>query len=233
MDATLIHMTAQYSNAVLVAVLPHFSNFAAKMELPIPQPITVSQIARAHVVPLTWTVSAGVWLTNGYWFMFKRHGDPQHGLVCSYSAPNNFFRDGNFNDEDMPKYFGTSHMTTKEAIVLARAALLKAGFTPDLTHADQQPSFVEPAFDLDRLHGHIPYCHVRWEWPSARTPHLMKNHTSVSVYINTDSKTVVGIGSAFGADTHPPTVFIKPSVEPELEADFQKRTQANAPPSQP
>lgn len=37
----------------------------------------------------------------------------------------------------------------------------------------------------------------------------------------------------FGANDRPPTVAIKPGVEPELEVDFQKRTQVAVPPSKP
>ena len=38
----LIHITSAYSNAVLVAIMPHVNDFAKKMDLPIPLPITVS-----------------------------------------------------------------------------------------------------------------------------------------------------------------------------------------------
>lgn len=189
---TLIHMTAQYSNAVLLAVLPHVSDFAAKMELPVPRPITVNQVGRTHVASYTWKLQTGIWLTNGYWFLFDTHGgNPLSGFVAGYSTPTNFFREQEFNDDVWAKYFGVSRMTTNEAIALARAALLKAGFTPNVTHADQPPHRVDGPDEIERLHAHVPYCQVLWEWPGTGVPHAVKDHTSIRVQINTETKALV------------------------------------------
>src|SRR5579864_7880138 len=62
--------TAQWSNAVLTAMLPHFSDCARQLNLPIPIPITISQVAR-FVPPLEpGAFQAGLWLTNGYCFEY-------------------------------------------------------------------------------------------------------------------------------------------------------------------
>ena len=54
----LIHMTAAYSNAVLVAILPHVSDFAKKLDLPIPQPITATQVLKSRPSPYQGRVEA-------------------------------------------------------------------------------------------------------------------------------------------------------------------------------
>jgi hypothetical protein len=36
----IFQITVSYSNAVLVAIMPHISNFAKALDLPIPQPVT-------------------------------------------------------------------------------------------------------------------------------------------------------------------------------------------------
>ena len=40
----IIRITADYSNAVLVAVLPYVSDFAQKLDLPVPHPITTAHV---------------------------------------------------------------------------------------------------------------------------------------------------------------------------------------------
>lgn len=234
----LVHMTAQYSNAVLLAVMPHISDFAAKMDLPIPQPITASQVARSAPLPYAGYVTAGVWLTNGYWFLFHWQGDGHHGLVTCFSTPTNWFREQEFSDESIVRYFGSDRMTTNEAIAMARATLKKAGFQPSVTHADEPPTEVQGPSDIKRLKAHVPYCQIEWEWPPGED-HLARDHNNIHVQINTESKTVVGISCTFAVTNRPPTVFVKPSVEPELEKDFRKRTrvpiltETNAPSRQP
>jgi len=82
----LIHITATYSNALLVAILPHVSDFSKKLELPIPQPITVAQVRRFNLNPYNGHLSGSVVLTNRYWFAFD-----EGGYVVSFRSPDNFF----------------------------------------------------------------------------------------------------------------------------------------------
>src|ERR1022692_2479134 len=66
----LIHMTAAYSNALLVAILPHISGFAAKLDLPVKQPITFSDVTSSSPSPYKGLIADAVLLTNNYWFLF-------------------------------------------------------------------------------------------------------------------------------------------------------------------
>jgi len=58
----LIHMTATYSNAMLVAILPHVSDCAKQLDLPITQPITTSQVAHFRPSPYKNIITGGIWL---------------------------------------------------------------------------------------------------------------------------------------------------------------------------
>jgi hypothetical protein len=40
----LIRVTSEYSNAVLVAVMPFVSGYAQKLELPVPHPIAITDV---------------------------------------------------------------------------------------------------------------------------------------------------------------------------------------------
>ncbi|EEF57893.1 hypothetical protein Cflav_PD0843 [Pedosphaera parvula Ellin514] len=70
----LIHITAAYSNAVLVAILPHVSDFAKKLDLPIPQPIAANQVIWFKQVPFKGQIDGALVLSNNCWFHFSSHG---------------------------------------------------------------------------------------------------------------------------------------------------------------
>ena len=66
----LIHMTISYSNAVLMLVMTNVSDFAKRLDLPIPQPITAAQVQKFFPDPIKDSVSGTLTLTNGDRFFF-------------------------------------------------------------------------------------------------------------------------------------------------------------------
>ncbi len=223
----LIHMTLAYSNAVLVAVLPHISEFAAKLDLPVQRPITTNQVTWSSPSPYKGFIADGVTLTNHYVFLYHWQGyDGAHGLIDCFRAPTNWFFEQEFTDENITKYFGQDHMTTNEAVAMARDALKKLGYKPELTHADYAPTLEGP-FDLHaegRVGGHVPYCCVSWEWPKTEE---LRDQNHIRVEINMDLKTLAGMTVTLSPTNDfrdiPATPKIPSNVVPELEADYQKR----------
>lgn len=202
-----IHITAAYSNAVLAVVLPHVSDFAQKLDLPVPQPITAAQVAHFTVSPIKEQMGGGLWLTNHYQFSFN------DGYVTTFNCLN----DNPWLVDDpgrtWPRFAGVDHMTTNDAIEMARDTLCKLGYDPKLLHADGPPLSIEGP---DDLHGyHIPYCKMYWENGQE------SNLTYVEFEINMNKKKVVGIG-LIGRSFWRPEPQI--DVVPELEADYRKRT---------
>src|SRR5882724_7496742 len=126
----LIHITAAYSNAVLVAILPHVSDCAKQLDLPIAQPITVQQVARFNTMPYPDFVGGGLWLTNGYTFVFE------WGYVNGFHSPNDWFSEQDI--VNLERYAGKDNMTTNEAIELARSSLTKLGYKPADFHVNEQ-----------------------------------------------------------------------------------------------
>jgi len=80
---TLIHITATYSNAVLVAILPHLSDCAKSLDLPMSNPITMSEVDDFAPPVYTDVASGAVWLTNHDWFAFTE------GCVDGFRTPDN------------------------------------------------------------------------------------------------------------------------------------------------
>ena len=103
-----VQMTVTYSNAVLLAILPHFTHVARTLELPIPGPITQSEISYYFCDPHVGEVGGWVVLTNGYQFWFGK------GHVRMFHSPHDFFV---LQDPDLiPKLYGHLRMNRKEAV---------------------------------------------------------------------------------------------------------------------
>jgi len=151
----LLHITATYSNALLVAILPHVTDFAKKLELPISTPVETSAVTRFVPSPYKGRVEGGIWLTNSYWFHFSFLG-----YMDGFRRPKNWFYEGEYALDHIEEYVGETRMTTNEIVAFARESLLKLGYGPELTHADTTPEMEGPSTLNDGRH--IPYCKVTW-----------------------------------------------------------------------
>ena len=130
-----IRVTADYSNAVLAAVLPCFSDVAKKLDLPVPQPITQTNIAGFHVLPFR-EPTASMLLKNGWVFNFG------FGYVRDFSSPNSYF---NLQDPDkIPNYYGEVKVSQAEAVGLAREILSRLNIPLEDVFADQEPRVTSP-----------------------------------------------------------------------------------------
>jgi len=151
-----VHMTVAYSNAVLVAILPHFSDYSKKLGLPISQPITAAQVQEFRPSPIKDFIGGGLMLTNGYWFAFN------NGYVIGFRSPDNAFADQD-PAANWPKYaYGKDNMTTNDAVALAREALTKLGYTPELLGCDAPPEWLHGPNDTKDGH-HVPHCQIGWQ----------------------------------------------------------------------
>lgn len=197
---TLIHVTAQYSNAVLVAVLPHVSDVASKLDLPILQPVTSAHVAHCTISPYPENVGGGFWLTNGYWFAYS------FGTVDSFRSPDNWFTIQEL--EGANRFVGKDSMTTNEAVEFARKSFSKLGYKEDFLNGN--PSRVEGSLDVPQL-GHIPFCRIVWE---------NSGNYSVRFDVNLNKKQIVGMALS-GTNFFRPNLQV--GVKPELQSDYLKR----------
>jgi hypothetical protein len=128
-----IQVTAQYSNAVLVAVLPYFTDVAKKLDLPVPIPITQADIAEVNIWPGPGAPGAGILLKNKWAFNF------QEGYVNLIN---------NTHGSTLPPYpeptYGSIKMTAEDAVKTARMTLKKLGVAPDDVFSDFEPKVTPP-----------------------------------------------------------------------------------------
>jgi hypothetical protein len=182
-----LHMTATYSNALLVAIMPHVSDFAKKLELPIPQPVTAAMVRDFKPSPIKDHIGGGMMLTNGDWFSFN------DGAVDGYRSPNDVFVDQD-PAKNWPNYaYGKENMTTNDALALARASLTKLGYDPKELGCDIPPWQVNGPIDLNNGH-HVPHYQMRWNRYSAPTnADEQHNNDYVTVEVDMQKKVVTGI----------------------------------------
>ena len=216
----IIHITAQYSNAVLVAMLPHVNDYATKLELPIPLPITQEQVQTFKVGHLEGYVAGGLWLTNDYCFTFG------NGYIWNFKVfTNNPWLTEN-PAGDWGHYIGKMNMTTNEAITFARDELVKLGYDPKALHADVAPTSFEGGNVLPQ--GPFPYCQIKWR-KEAKTIEEKADASAITVQVNMQDKTLLGL-TVISPKVRQPEPDIEP--KPELESDYRKRMQGtNAPPN--
>lgn len=213
----LIHITAAYSNALLVAILPHISDCAKQLDLPIAQPITVAQVMRFNANPLSDIIGGAIWLTNNYSFVF------QWGYTESFNSPDDFFTMSDENWDHLERYVGKDNMTTNDAIEFARNSFSKLGYNLADFRVNEQPTMLEGPYDNKRI-GHVPFCRIVWKSPEATTREERLNSYSVQFDIDMQRKQVVGMslsGTNFWRAN--PTI----DIQPELESDYRKRTQSH------
>src|SRR5258705_11352192 len=107
-----VQVTAQYSNAVLVAILPQVSQFSEAIGLPTAQPIRLEQVQRFNCDPHKGQIGGWLRLTNGFQFWYY------DGYVKGFASPDSYFRLQ--GGEDLTPFFGPVKMSREEACSLAR-----------------------------------------------------------------------------------------------------------------
>jgi hypothetical protein len=135
-----IRVTPEYSNAVVTALLPYYSDFAKKLSLPISVPIKTGDVAHWAIAPEVakdgGIYSVAINLKNGFQFYFA------FGYVTGFSRGNSYY--GLQNPDEIPKYYGHVKMTTNEAVQLARNTIKKIGVSLEDVFANQEPKVMMP-----------------------------------------------------------------------------------------
>ena len=213
---TLIHITANYSNAVLVAILPHISDCAQKLDLPVQQPVDFAQVSSFQPIPYQGEIGGPVALTNQYSFFFSS------GCVASFHSPNDWFANTNDDWADVEyfkRYLGKDNITTNEAIQLAREAFEKLGYKPDDFRSHRPPTWIKGPSDVKGIGGHIPYCQIEWDSPKSTIQSMLGLEFSIQFDVDMQHRQIAGMmlsGKCFSRPTP------KVSAQPELETDYKR-----------
>jgi hypothetical protein len=164
----LVRVTAQYSNAVLVAVLPYISDVSQKLDLPVPHPVTAEHIIHFSIIPQR-EISVEIGIRDGWVFTFRRDHVDTIQSDHSYSVLQ--------DPDEIPRFFGEVKMSKAEAIQLARDSLAKLGISLESVFAEQEPRVREPWKVGTNT---VPHYYVIWPDP--------RGATSVDIEINGNAR---------------------------------------------
>lgn len=167
-----VQITAQYSNAVLIAILPQVSDFVRRAEIPVPTPITLQEIAQFRCSPLAHDMGGAITLTNGLWVLYMQ------GHVYDLRTPRSYYhlQDARY----IPKFYGRLNLTKDEALQFSRAAIRRLGYSLKETFTDQEPEIEMPIKIRTNV---VPYYRFEWLDP-------VFGKTAVRVELNAEAKRI-------------------------------------------
>lgn len=234
LESLFIHMTPDYSNALLSVILPRVSDFADRLDLPLKSPLIANQIQQFRPSHVRGEVAGSIELTNHFWFEFDKEG-----YVSSFRSPDNYF----FAEADhglfpswtpekmrsQSRFFGKTNMSTNEMIALVRETIRKLGLNAEKLQTDKEPELQGPC----TLPGgiHLPYCRVAWE--TGKNTDADQGNT-VHVEINTQKSEVVGFYLQLSEENRGKMAApLKIDIEPEGLPNYLKRTKNRNTPATP
>jgi hypothetical protein len=153
-DPQYVKVTAAYSNAVLVAILPHISDFAHRLAQKLPEPLTLQSVKVFGCDNNLGETGGAVQLTNNSIFVFS------HGNVKSFHSAFSYYNLADFNL--IHTFYGTNRLSREQAISLCREAIVKLGFREEQVYADLDPEVRSPHGAGNHV---IPRYQVTWSDP--------------------------------------------------------------------
>ena len=139
----LLHATIEYSNALLIAVLPLVSDCCQKLNIPIATPIKAQQV-RSFACPVSERNLDNCCLVLTNWCSFTFH----QGMMDTFADARNGILHIDDNRE-RSRHYGSFKMTRDQAVVMAREALARMGFSLEDIFADCEPTVTIPHWDMD------------------------------------------------------------------------------------
>jgi hypothetical protein len=201
-----VQVTALYSNAVLVAILPQISEFSQKLDLPIPVPITQEHVARFHCDPHKGQVGGWLRLTNEFEFWYS------DGYAKGFASPDCYYRLQDL--ANLTGFHGEVKMSGNEAVQLARDSIRRLGYSETALYADGTPKITKPPVIRSKT---VPRYRIQWVEPE-------DGRTSLDIEIDGEQKRVKSLMiSSKSLSRVPPAISVKPQpLLPGESPDFLK-----------
>lgn len=147
----LFQVATQYSNAVLLAILPYVNDAAKSLGLSVPRPITTNHIQQFRCDPREGHFGGVLFLTNACTFWFE------DGHVSAFESAHCYY--GLQDPNQIPRFYGKVRLNQKEAVQIARQAIFKLGH--DVARIRNEEPDVAP---LERI-GNNVVPHYKITWP--------------------------------------------------------------------
>ncbi|MDB6038643.1 MAG: hypothetical protein JWM99_2484, partial [Verrucomicrobiales bacterium] len=190
-----IQMTAAFSNAVLVAIMPYVSDFAAKLKLDLPLPLTTNQVQAFG--PSINDIGGTVVLTNGAAFNFF------NGQIEIYENPAGRRWDTRQEATTIDKL----RLNPDQAVEAARTKIKALGYNLETLYADLQPKVKAPGKAYGKQYANY---NIYWNKPN------FQNRESVQARINGETGELEYLFLIGAPSLPPPPLPLKPVIKPSL-----------------
>ena len=168
LDTRTIQIKPEYKEAALQATLPLFSDFAQKLQLPVPNPLTRGDIVDCGLTPFQKTDGeiADIFIVTRQGFVFSF----SHGIVRGFSWPNSYHLMQSIHS--ISNFFGAVKITREQAIQSARDTLKKLGIPLEDVFAEQEPQVEVPTWGTNTIARYL----IEWHDPRGddNGPNVMK-----------------------------------------------------------
>jgi hypothetical protein len=169
-----------YAEALVPIVFTAIDEYAAKLDLPVPRPLTTNHVARFQFSDNGGWPDVHVDLTNGARFIYR------NTVVNGYYGPDCIWED-DFKYWPVKKLFGPWRMTEDEAIELAKKTVLQAGYPTNTLYLHEKPEVKKPNTPGG---PDIPRYYIQWK----HYPVPDKEFTAwTRVEVNADKKAVESV----------------------------------------
>mgnify|MGYP001605434098 FL=1 len=141
-----------YAWKLIPMMFKAIDEYAEKLSLPIPRPLTTNNVAKASIADNEGWPHAEIWTTNGWHFVYR------HTMVNGYDTPDNLFSsdDRKIHIKD---FEGKWNLTTNQAIEIVRQALKKLDYPTNNIHMADAKTFIYAA-SVNK--EHIPRLWFQW-----------------------------------------------------------------------
>lgn len=146
-----------YAYRLVPVVFKAVEDWAQKLKLDLPLPITTNQVQRFYCSNEGEVARAELSLTNGWEFIYNCCN------VTYAASPRRFFESDKLPFR-IKNFVGQKRLTDEQAIALARQTVAKLGHGPDITHTDTEPKLIRPKTVAGM--PTIPRLMVEWVYPN-------------------------------------------------------------------
>ena len=157
LDTRTIQVTPEYKEAALQASLPLFSDFAQKLQLPVPHPLTRTDIVNCGLTPFQKTDGEidHIFIETRQGFHFSLF----LGVVNDFCWSNSYRLMQDIHS--ISNFFGTVKITREQAIQSARDTLKKLGIPSEDVFAEQEPQITVPTWGTNTIARYL----IEWHDP--------------------------------------------------------------------
>jgi hypothetical protein len=170
----------EYARQLVPMMFGAVDDYAGKLNLPIPLPLTTNNVARIKIHNNGGWPHSEIWLTNGWKFIYR------HAMVNGYYSPE-VFNSIDFHPFHLQSFEGKWNLSEEQAINLVKQQLAKLGYSTNNVHMDFAPDVILPAGYFKKI---IPRYLFEWDFWNAAHDDLQ---SKVEAEVNADTGTVASL----------------------------------------